>query len=195
MVHTLLPPASRSQFQNTPSRVTCTQWSHLNICVFLLFVLLYLRRGGMIVTAVVSVAGGSPLVPCLGFTDATELSWIFRHQYVHTQRVELCVPGLLGGDSKPSDPNTAPQQPSTHKLLLIKPAGLIMGCSIKYVSRCFRCSLRVLVKAGEASDQGCWPCKHSAHPPLAWMPGCACLQVLHNLALLICSVACRKHRA
>lgn len=121
-------------------------------------------------------------------------AWIFRHQYVHTQRVELCVPGLLGGDSKPSGPNTAPQQPSTHKLLLIKPAGLIMGCSIKYVSRCFRCSLRVLVKAGEASDQGCWPCKHSAHPPLAWMPGCACLQVPHNLALLICSVACRKHR-
>lgn len=106
-------------------------------------------------------------VPCLGFTDATELSWMFRHQHVRAQRVELCGPGLLGGGRKPSDPSRAPQQPSTHKLLLIKPAGLITGCSIKYVSRCFRCSLRVLVKAGEASDQGCWPCELSAHSPLA----------------------------
>lgn len=149
----------------------------------------------MNVTAVVSVAGGSPLVPCLGFTDATELSWMFRHQHVRVraQRVELCGPGLLGGGKKPSDPSTAPQQPSIHKLLLIKPAGLIMGCSIKYVSRCFRRSLRVLVKAGEVSDQGCWPWKlSSAHILLS--PGRACLQVPCNLALLVCSVACRKHR-
>ena len=133
------------------------------------------------------------VVPCLGFTDATELSWMFRHQPVHTQRVELCGPGLLGGGSKPSDPSTAPQQPSTHKLLLIKPAGLIMGCSIKYVSRCFRCSLRDLVKAGEASDQGCWPALQAQRTFSSCLDALVS-QVLRNLALLICFVACRKHR-
>ena len=134
-----------------------------------MFFLLYLRGGGSERDCCFCCRGQSP---ALGSQMATELSWMFRHQHVHAQRVELCGPGLLGGGSKPSDPSTAPEQPSTHKFLLIKPAGLIMGCSIKYVSRCFRCSLRVLVKAGGASDQGRWPCELSAHSPRAWTRSC-----------------------
>lgn len=60
------------------------------------------------------------------------------------------------------------QLPSARKVLLIKPVHLITGRSIKYFSRCFRCSLWALVKAGEACDQGCWPCGAGARSPLAW---------------------------
>jgi hypothetical protein len=116
-----------------------------------------------------AVARGSPMAPCLGFTDP------------HRATLDVQTPGRArsAGRALCSRPpgtrlqifrsqHSPGRLSSARKLLLIKPVRLITGCSIKYFSRCFRCSLRVLVKAGEASDQECWPCEHCAPSPPAW---------------------------
>lgn len=84
------------------------------------------------------------------------------------QRAELCAPASREEAANLQIPTQTRRLPSARKVLLIKLVHLITGRAIKYFSRCFRCSLWALVKAGEASDQGCWPCGAGARCPLAW---------------------------
>lgn len=79
--------------------------------------------------------------------------------------------GLPRGGCQPSRSAQALRLPSASKVLLIKPVHLITGRSNKYLSRCFRCSLWALVKAAEASDQGCRPCSAGAAPARRDSPG------------------------
>ena len=75
-----------------------------------------------------------------------------------TQRAKLCALASWEEAANLQIPVHTRWLSSAHKLLLIKPVPLITGRTIKYVSRCFRMQPVSLVKAGEASDQGCWPC-------------------------------------
>lgn len=140
-----------------------------------------------------AVAGGQAPGPPLGFADPTGPPWMCRHTSACALSGQSFVPRASWDEAANLQiPAQTPRLPSARKLLLIKPVHLITGCSIKYFSRCFRCSLRALVKAGEACDQGGRPCEGRARSPLSW----TCLSpILYNPPSLICSVACRKHRA
>lgn len=101
---------------------------------------------------------------------------------------QLCAPTSQEEAANLQIPARTRQLPSARKLLLIKPVHLITGRSIKCFSRCFRCSLWALVKAGEASDQGGWPCGAGAGSPLAWTrPAPSAAQ--SALAHLLCRLA------
>lgn len=82
------------------------------------------------------------------------------------QQAELCASASREAAANLQIPGHTRRFPSAHKLLLIKPVPLITGRTIKSVSRCFRSSLWALLKAGEASDQGCWPRGAGAGPLL-----------------------------
>lgn len=84
-----------------------------------------------------------------------------------SQRAELCATASQGEAANLQIPAQTLRLPSARKVLLIKPVHLITGRSNKYLSRCFRCSLWALVKAAEASDQGCQPRSAGARSPLA----------------------------
>lgn len=143
----------------------------------------------MSVTAVIlaRLQGGRSLNLRPGLTDPTgPLLQALLRAGGRAQQAELCAPASWEEVVNLQIPEHTRRLPSAHKLLLIKPVHLIIGRTIKYVSRCFRSSLWVLVKAAEASDQGCWLCSAAAWSPLSWTLS---LQVPRNPKALICFVA------
>lgn len=170
------PPPNLKKKKKKVSKSQPLQGNH--IWVFLLFALLYLWRGGVggvgdtrwawLLSFWQGCNGAGLWTSALG--SPTPQGRIYRHCCRRAQRAELCAHTSWEEAANLQIPAHTRRLPSAHKLL-IKLVHLIMGRTIKYVSRCFRSSLWVLVKAAEASDQGCWLCSAAAWSPLSWTLG------------------------
>lgn len=134
-----------------------------------------------------AAAGGQASGPRPGLAHPTGAALeVQTRQRGRAQRAELCAAASREEAANLQIPAQTRRRRSARKLLLIKPVHLITGRSFKNFSRCFRGSLWALVKAGEASDQGCWPCGAGARSPLAWTRPA---RVLRDPPSLICSAA------